>query len=288
LLIIILSTPCYAQISTPEKGSKWVYHHSNIASFGPLFSTYKRDTLIGDKSAIVLDETFYDVYRDPGKPNIDSFSDVGNIIFIEDSVVQYLNNGKFETLYDFGAEVGAKWEYYFAGKDTLIAYVVGKGQDDNLGAFLDIEYIDGFGSRRDTIYEKTLGGTSYVIPWDETLMQLDGHEGGPLTCFSNSQGRYSEKTWTSGGSPCTDIIDKLSIEERYASNIFTIYPNPSNGFIKIFGSTQPQKMEVYNVLGELVYTSINVFEYEDLSSQTLYIKLWRKNGKVEVHRVVVE
>ena len=79
VFIVALFLNASAQISTPEKGSVWVYKYGNIRSRGPVFSTYKRDSMIGGRSAIVLDETFYDTYRDPGKPDIDTVGRLGSI-----------------------------------------------------------------------------------------------------------------------------------------------------------------------------------------------------------------
>ncbi|MFB1003956.1 MAG: hypothetical protein QMC70_07460 [Bacteroidia bacterium] len=290
VFIFALFLNASAQISTPEKGSIWIYKYGNIGSRGPVFSIYKRDSTIGGRSAIVLDETFYDTYRDPGKPDIDTISRLGSILCLKDSTVFYWNINQFDTLYDFGAEIGAEWTYYFAGReDTLKAFVLGKGVDSNLGAFVELEYTDKYDFPwKDTIYEFILGGSKYILPWDETWLRLDGHSGGPLQCFSNSSGRYSERTWTAGGAACTDIIEKLGVYKIAKENIFNIYPNPSKGVISIDANQKPTKMEVYSMFGKLIFSSDKEFKTPPLSSQIYTVKLWRKDGLLEVHRVVVE
>ncbi|MDB4106940.1 T9SS type A sorting domain-containing protein [Bacteroidia bacterium] len=141
---------------------------------------------------------------------------------------------------------------------------------------------------KDTVYEKTLGGSAYIIPEKQIAQFVDGQEGGPLVCFSNSKGRYSEKTWTVSGAACTDIVDKLGVDNTAGENMFSIYPNPSKGIIRVNADQNPTKLEVYSSHGELVFSSETKLETRPLSRQIYAVKLWRNDGLVEVHRVAVE
>jgi len=47
-------------------------------------------------------------------------------------------------------------------------------------------------------------------------------------------------------------------------------------------------MEEHTITGQQVYSTESVIEGNNLSAQIYIIKLRRKDGKVEVHRVVVE
>jgi hypothetical protein len=67
-----------------------------------------------------------------------------------------------------------------------------------------------------------------------------------------------------------------------------MYPNPSNGTIRISGNRQPQKIEIFSATGQQIYSSENTFEIDNLSPQIYFVKLWRNDGRVEVHKVVVE
>lgn len=241
------------------------------------------------KNALVLDETFYDVCQESQEPAVDSFKYIGNIIAIEDSLVWYWHNEKFDTLYDFAANVGDAWEYRYSGHDTVNALVFGVGTNAELGAFLDIEFKQrGLPSYRDTIYERLLGGTNYIIPWDVIASQLDGQEGGPIRCFTDTKLSYVSSWWEATNLPCKYLSKRASVDQVAANNLFTIYPNPSKGVIRIDATQKPDKIEVYTVLGELVFSSDHVFETPHLSSQLYIVKLWRIDGLVEVHRVVVE
>ena len=291
-VVLFFTLGLNAQVVTPEKGSKWVYNYVNASSRGPKIATYERDSILQGKSALVFDETFYE----QANPRKQVYNYVGNIISIEDSLVMYFNIDKWDTLYNFGADVGDNWNYYFvlSDRDTLKVEVIKKGEEPNLGAFLILEYeyynkyFDEIEKWKDTIYELTLGGTEYIIPWDNVVMILDGQSGGPLQCFSNSKGRYSDRTWTAGGAACTDIIEKLSVDQIAKDNLFAIYPNPSRGRISISTKQKPTRMEVYSTLGALVFSSETEFKTQTLFPQLYIVKLWRNDGLVEVHRVVVE
>ena len=67
-----------------------------------------------------------------------------------------------------------------------------------------------------------------------------------------------------------------------------MYPNPSKGVIGIDANQKPTKMEVYSMFGKLVFSSDKEFKTLPLSPQIYVVKLRRKDGLLEVHRVVVE
>ena len=292
-IFVFLYLGVNAQIKTPEKDSKWVYNYVNAGSRGPILAKYNKDTFLDDKLALVLEESFYQL----AFPRRDTPTYVGNIIAIDDSLVSYWNENQWDTLYDFGAEVEESWYYFlFSGEDTLKATVVDKGRDPNLGVFINLEYeyydkdFNVLESWKDTIYELTLGGSEYIVPWDDVVMKLDGQVGGPLICFSNSQGRYSDGVWTAGGIACTDIIQKLEVTKLSEMKEFSIYPNPSSGKIFLKSSTNktPKRVSVVDAKGALVYEGKSLDNIGNLSSQVYYVKIKRQDGLAEVHRVVVE
>tara|TARA_B110000238_G_scaffold75933_1_gene83641 strand:- start:159 stop:1064 length:906 start_codon:yes stop_codon:yes gene_type:complete len=291
-LFVLFHTLAFAQIAIPEKGTIWVYDYSNVSACGPIKAVYDRDTVLAGKSAMVFNETFYNIctHTNDNKP-IDTLNWGSNIIAIEDSLVWYWQDEKFDTLMDFGASVGDKWTYSNS-VDSMLCEVEGVIADANLGVGICVVYgwsIDNEPQTyMDTIYEALLGGDGYIIPNDIYQSFLDGQEGGPLMCYSNSKGRYSERTWTAGGAACTDIIEKLSVGEITKLKMFSIYPNPSSGNLRIVGNIQPLKMEVFTTEGQQVYSSKKPFEIDNLSPQIYFVKLWRNDGGVEVHRVVVE
>lgn len=286
----------YAQISMPEKGTTWIYDYSNVSACGPIHSVYDRDTFLAGKKAIVQKQTLYNICTHPyDNKAIDTLSWLSNIFAIEDSVVWYWNENRFDTLINFGARVGDKWNYTFHEDDTLKTTVVSRGKSQDLGTYLVLEYMytyqleDTATYLQDTVYERTLGGHNYIVPWDRINSRLDGQVGGPLVCFSNSSGRYSNGVWTPGGAACTDIIEKLNIENVEKTNSFQVYPNPSSGKIYFKSKTneQPNRISVLDIRGAVVFESKQTNETIALSPQLYFIEIESQDGIVEVHKVLV-
>jgi hypothetical protein len=280
-----------AQIKTPEKGSEWIYNYSNVNSGGPLVANYTKDTFLSGKNAMVFEKTLYDIYDYFNEGKIDTLKGVGNIISTEDSLVSYLFNEKFDTLYNFAANIGDEWMYAYSSKDTLIASVLGKGTDARLGFYLELEYTSKyFPSRRDTVYEYLLGGTNYIIPWDVEVSHLDGHSGGPLRCFSNNNLNYVSKWWEERNLPCMFLSKKIGIDELNKTNSFTIYPNPSRGSIQIRTNDKEKVrfIQVFDLKGQIVFETEGLGAIENLSPQLYFVRIFTESGTFETHKVLVE
>ncbi len=280
-----------AQIKTPTNGSTWIYDYVNISFRGPLVAMYTKDTLLSGKNALVFKETLYDVYDYLNEGKTDTLKGEGNIIAIEDSLVSYWFNGKFDTLYNFAAKIGDNWTYAFDNKDTLNASVLGKGIDDRLGTYLELEYTSKFfPPRRDTVFEHLLGGTNYIIPWDVEVSHLDGHSGGPLRCFSNNNLNYVSKWWEERNLPCMFLSKKIGVDELNKTNSFTIYPNPSHGSIHIKSNANSvvRLIVVYDSKGQIVFESKGLLAIDNLSPQLYFVHIYTENGFLETHNVVVE
>ena len=293
-ITLVFSMGANAQIKAPEKGSVWVYDYANVSACGPIKSVYERDTLLAGKNAMIFEETLYNKCTHPqDNKSIDTIGWGANIIAIEDSLVWYWQGVKFDTLINFGAEVGDQWMYSNSA-DSMLCEVEGVVSDANLGVGVSVTYswnIDNIPqTSRDTIYETLLGGSGYILPNDIYQSFLDGQEGGPLVCFSNSKGRYSDGVWTEGGIMCTDIIEKLSVSNLAAERSFKIYPNPSLGKIYLESLTNQKSKEVMitDTKGVLIYESNSLETLSSLAPQLYFVKIIRQDGMVEVHRVVVE
>lgn len=254
---LFLNDLSYAQISKPEKGSIWVYNYQNIAHCGPIIGKYIGDTLLHNKNAMVISQTFYNKCVDPGQPKIDTIKWGMNFIAIEDSVVWLWKKNTYEVLYDFGDTVGSVRIIRQYENDTLTTEILKKGMDEILGCYLVVKYehhsnMSQHYELQDTICELLLGGSAYMIPEMQIAHFLDGQSGGPLACFSNSKGRYSEKTWTPQAESCLSEIVKLNVDELNDSRGFLIYPNPASGFIELDVIWNSQIYLVNDVLGQHV------------------------------------
>lgn len=88
--IAMFSLNVNAQISTPEKGTVWIYEYTNVSICGPIQAIYERDTVLAGKSAMVFNETLYNICNHPNDDKlIDTINWGSNIIAIEDSLVWY-------------------------------------------------------------------------------------------------------------------------------------------------------------------------------------------------------
>jgi len=256
-----------------------------------LVANYTKDTFLSGKNAMVFEKTLYDIYDYFNEGKIDTLKGVGNIISTEDSLVSYLFNEKFDTLYNFAANIGDEWMYAYSSKDTLIASVLGKGTDARLGFYLELEYTSKyFPSRRDTVYEYLLGGTNYIIPWDVEVSHLDGHSGGPLRCFSNNNLNYVSKWWEERNLPCMFLSKKIGIDELNKTNSFTIYPNPSHGSFQIKSNANSvvQLIQVFDLKGQIVFETQGLGAIENLSPQLYFVRIFTESGTFETHKVLVE
>ena len=135
-LIATFSFNSMEQISTPEKGSVWIYKHSNLSSRGPVLSTCERDSVVGGKNALIVSEKLYDVYKYSGEPEpgLVIRTLTGKILATEDSVIYYYHNSQYDTLINFGADIGDSWKNGYS-RDIITANVLGKGKDSVLGTF---------------------------------------------------------------------------------------------------------------------------------------------------------
>jgi len=84
----------------------------------------------------------------------------------------------------------------------------------------------------------------------------------------------------------------LGVENPESSKSTGIYPNPSSGFIQILGPSV-SKIEIHNVLGELVYSEAipaekSAIDLSGLHSGTYLITIQLENGSIENHRLIVE
>lgn len=79
----------------------------------------------------------------------------------------------------------------------------------------------------------------------------------------------------------------LGIEENNA-NLFSIYPNPTNGLLIINSASTVSEISVYNNLGQLLFTSKekNQIDISTLSQGIYFAKIKGENGQTETKKVV--
>ena len=79
----------------------------------------------------------------------------------------------------------------------------------------------------------------------------------------------------------------LSIEEN-TTNLFNIYPNPTNGFLNINSNISISEIAVYNNLGQLLFTSEekNQIDISTLSEGIYFVKISNEIGQTETKKVI--
>ncbi len=79
----------------------------------------------------------------------------------------------------------------------------------------------------------------------------------------------------------------LGIVEN-ATNLFNLYPNPTNGLLNIKSTTSIAEITVYNNLGQLLFTSEekNQMDISTLCEGIYFIKINDENGQTETKKVV--
>ncbi len=79
----------------------------------------------------------------------------------------------------------------------------------------------------------------------------------------------------------------LGIEEN-TTNLFILYPNPTNGLLNIISSTSISEVTVYNNLGQLLLTSEekNQVDISALSEGIYFVKIKDENGRIETKKIV--
>lgn len=79
----------------------------------------------------------------------------------------------------------------------------------------------------------------------------------------------------------------LVVEENTA-NLFSIYPNPTNGVLNIKSKSIISEVNIYNKIGQLLFTSekTNQLEISALSKGIYFVKISDENGQTETKRVI--
>ncbi|AFL81939.1 hypothetical protein Aeqsu_2482 [Aequorivita sublithincola DSM 14238] len=79
----------------------------------------------------------------------------------------------------------------------------------------------------------------------------------------------------------------LSIEEN-EKNLFTLYPNPTDGLLNIKSITKIAEITIHNNLGQLLFTSekTNQVDISTLNEGIYFVKIKDENGQTETKKVV--
>lgn len=256
------------------RNSEWIYTYNNgWTTTGYHEIRYGNDTIIDDRVANVLDRT--QVYFDfRGSPSVDTIKRSPLIVFGTTDLVELLIDNEFDTLYNFGGDIGDSWtnrieNYENMDIDINIKHTIeDKGQIE-LGpeALLydyfsvryeylnfDGEYVEDY--QIDTIVRHIGNISRYILPWHSPPTFVDFADGGPFRCYSN----FDELVYQKNPSMACDFI--VSNDDLTLSNQITVYPNPTNNALQI--------------------------DVDDLINEAIFYSIYSINGKLHQQNIALQ
>ena len=220
---------------------------------------------------------------------------------------------------DFETGDFSKYDWQFEGEGgwEIVSHGVYEGQycahttemGHNCQAVISLDY-DFACDNEISFYVRTSTETGYdflnFYVDDERMGRWAGETGWTLVSYMISQGSHT-LTWSyikdggaTGGQDCvwvdyivlppTEVV--LDVEEdgpSTDSEIFSIYPNPSNGDFTI-ALRQTSQVSVFNAMGQQILSlnEVNGLQHLQLSETGIYFARISNGNSVEVKKVIVE
>ncbi|HET6245882.1 MAG: T9SS type A sorting domain-containing protein [Bacteroidetes bacterium] len=82
---------------------------------------------------------------------------------------------------------------------------------------------------------------------------------------------------------------------KVTNNKYSVYPNPSNGLINVAGDIPVKKIELLNLLGEVVFAedvvnmpSINFSKKNAKSKGVYFLAIYSEDNSTEIHKIILE
>ncbi len=265
-------------------GATWYYKIENIftGTGGYAKLTVTKDTVInGRQCAIITGKQFYS--NAPNKAiDIDS-----SLILTQDSLkVLYYTNGKFTTLYDFGAKTGDTWitEESSETNTTTVLTVDSVSISGKKQKRLIVKYSNS--PKQDTIIEK-VGALYNFIPIERTKQIRFSFEG--LNCYSDSSLSFKNIS-----SSCETVLKVGINENKKINNLITVFPNPFSSVISLKyqaeGISSNLKITITDLTGKIIHLQqtglSNEINLEHLKQGTYLLRLDAPN--MQYHQTLIK
>lgn len=281
LLLSSLNNRSFCQ-SWSGLGATWYYGSIGLTSEGYVKIENMGDTIIAGKLTDVLEKTA--VYYDFPTQTYYTSMFGREFIYYENDIVYFHRNGQFHTLYNFNAQPGEKWlipANDICESDSVIV--------DSVTTVI----INGFSLRRLFVHTTSdqfffsneltekIGASGYMLPEPSCVPDLD--EGGGLRCFQDSGFYYN----IAENNDCDYITAAFS--EKANSVKDKIFPNPSSGTFYFNSKSNFLSVNVYDLLGHLLYKSelkANSVDLNHLSAGCYLLQLQSREGTT-VHEVSI-
>jgi len=140
-----------------------------------------------------------------------------------------------------------------------------------------------------SVYNST-GGTSVLFDWNtsETSQSITPASNGPYWALGyDANGCVSDTAFYTVNNLPTSILD--------ITNLFKIYPNPTNGLINVYSKENIETIEVFNNLGDLIYSKNNTQHSQELyqlniseNASGIYIIRLKVNNQIVNHKIILQ
>ena len=80
------------------------------------------------------------------------------------------------------------------------------------------------------------------------------------------------------------VTNDLTNQEKFISNSFSVYPNPSNGYINIQSSVNNENVNIYNTIGKKVWSGI----IENIVQVYLSKGIYFLENKKETIKIIIQ
>lgn len=270
IVLILTSSMAYSQIEWAPIGAKW-YISKMEGTIPPdegyILYEVKKDTLIQDQKVRMIRKTYF---HSNGK----DVTAIGNeYTYEKDSVVYYLKNGHFYTLYDFSARPGDKWMVYGSGNyrdhcgyDSLGVVVVDSIANltinsQKLKAIYTSPEKNSDWGYKGVILER-IGNITHPLPKAKDCLVDVPDDEGQLRCYEdNIIGVYTAEYCRSANCECNGLKNYTSLNTIKNSSL-QVNPNPVKDYldIKCLNNNVFNGItiaEIYNLKGEMVGTFRN-------------------------------
>lgn len=244
LLFVYYGTSLNAQ-NWGSEGTRWTYAYYNLSYAGFSEITFEKDTMIYDRTVQKFNRRIQ--YRHLVLGTNHEFQLPPSFMFENEGIVYLLVENDFDTLYNFNAQVGEKWDIKWVHRDQdIVTQVLKVGFKEINGQRLPWQLVRRLYpdhpefSYQDTIVAGIGSIEHYLFPWDYFAGQTDMNEGGIFRCYENLRfGSY--------GSPYFDepCDFKTATSEVYDWIKVEIFPMPFTNLLQLtFPTSIPKEAEI--------------------------------------------
>jgi hypothetical protein len=307
-VFVVLLINCSALISNAQNwctpNSEWHYNHASFSGPGYAKISYTGTTTVNSYACQQLSYFAMDYNFSAGFTSTTTL----NYYTYENNSVVYLYNRitqVFDTLYNYNAAIGNQWllptnlpttTIPACAKAKLIVLDTGRAtiQSTDL-KWLKVQINYPSYIVTDTIFERIGFLNNYFFSADYCTIEQDYNEGGALRCFSDGSGFNYNRT----AKPCTDLYNPVGLGAlKIKDKRFKIYPNPSNGLLKIQiedATISNYNLKLVNVLGQeettdevLKQNDIVTLNIQGLKKGIYFLQVFYKGKLIFTEKIIKE